>query len=446
MKNKKIISLSVAIVMILSMMTFSAGADTDTGGAATPPSEPLFESRISAADEIVITATVKSGPTPATITSSPAINLTRETFDTDGIEIKSFSVNGTTWRNTKGTGAGAKDTFSPSGFAKLLNREMTLHVANTTVDKSTKEPANLEENVPATIWVFPKSEKRPKIDKVAVNYLAFADNTGETAGEWTLLSKEDAERSAVRPSLPGGGFGPSPIQTAAIAQMAKLEIMIPTGVKSRQGPNDVWGVANYGSIPVRPLSLASRTATTTTTVTATMNMKAIERRDVYLIRQAPFVTEAANGDITGFTPASRARRINSVPEARGLKVPSVRFPKDNAVAPNNRITIPLRAGQTIITLATGSAIEAIPLFDGTLTQITTKPDAPRPVERGDTIVLFTRATARRPASHPIQFTIPSTGNARPTTWTSARPVEAPIEVPTDDPDDPDPDDPDGTDD
>ncbi|MCL2080934.1 MAG: InlB B-repeat-containing protein, partial [Oscillospiraceae bacterium] len=109
-----------------------------------------------------------------------SINLTKELFvKPETYTIVAFSIDGgKKWKAAKA------DTFSDTKFNKLLNKDLELQLSDKAIEKTTKQPGE-----GATIITFPKINKRPKMDKLVVNYVIGADATGATTGEWVLTEK-----------------------------------------------------------------------------------------------------------------------------------------------------------------------------------------------------------------------------------------------------------------
>jgi len=106
------------------------------------------------------------------------INLTKDTLAYPDTYIPAaFSVDGgNKWRAVK------PNTFSR--FARMLNKDLTLHLSEVTIDKKTKKPPSGTE-----IVKFAKIAKRPPALKLRVNYSLAADATGKTAGQWVVSEK-----------------------------------------------------------------------------------------------------------------------------------------------------------------------------------------------------------------------------------------------------------------
>ena len=194
-----------------------------------------------------------------------AINLTQETIKiADGYTVAAFSIDGgAKWKAAKA------DTFSAAKFNKLLNKDLTLHLSNKPIDKSSKKPAE-----DADIITFAKINKRPKIDKLVVNYLIGADVSGVTTGEWVLSAK--------------GGT-------------ASVKATIEVGVANGKTVDDKgWGRfagadGTANGISIMPLTGAKPAKT------------------VYFIRTAPKPAETAGGE---FTAASKSKKINVLGEQK----------------------------------------------------------------------------------------------------------------------------------
>jgi hypothetical protein len=319
------------------------------------------------------------------ISSAPAISLTFETWvDPDDFDVKSFSVDGgEKWRNVA---TGSKGTLSDAGIARLLNRGMTLHVANTPVDRATKQPAaNLsgEGGAAVTILTFPAIGRRARIDRFAINYLAFADPTGMTPGAWALVNRDDAAAEGTA------------LITAARTQMAKLEVAVPADGR-RFGQNECQDWRWFGATTT---GIAITALTTGSAITATTGRP---DRNPYFIRMAPQSPSADNENM--FIPASKARRIQVSGELKALRVPSIRNVKDGAN------TFAFRAGQVVVAVSSGTALTATET--GRAVHLQAERGTITLAPGGTTIVMWTAATARRPATHPITFTAVSTATTR----------------------------------
>jgi hypothetical protein len=106
------------------------------------------------------------------------INLTKDTLTYPNTYIPaSFSTDGgKKWRAVK------PSTFGR--FARMLNKDLTLHLSEASIDKKTKKPPSGTETV-----TFAKIAKRPPALKLRINYALAADVTGKTAGQWVLSEK-----------------------------------------------------------------------------------------------------------------------------------------------------------------------------------------------------------------------------------------------------------------
>ncbi|MCL2098997.1 MAG: leucine-rich repeat domain-containing protein [Oscillospiraceae bacterium] len=190
------------------------------------------------------------------------INLTKETFiKPDDYDIKSFSTDGgVKWKAAKA------DTFSDAKLNKLFNKELNLRISDTAIDKSTKQPGE-----GAVIVTFPKINKRPKIDKLVVNYAIGADASGATTGAWVLTVKD----------------GSSSVKNDIEVGLASGKTINNDGYGRFTGAN---GTKN--GITILPLTGAKPAKT------------------VYFIRNAP----KQSGSV--YTPASKARKINVLGEQK----------------------------------------------------------------------------------------------------------------------------------
>ncbi|MCL2099413.1 MAG: Ig-like domain-containing protein [Oscillospiraceae bacterium] len=190
------------------------------------------------------------------------INLTKETFiKPDDYDIKSFSIDGgTKWKAAKA------DTFSDAKLNKLFSKELNLRISDTAIDKATKQPGE-----GAVIVTFPKINKRPKIDKLVVNYAIGADASGATAGAWVLTVKD----------------GSSSVKNDIEVGLASGKVLDDYGYGRFTGAN-----GSKNGIAVQPLTGAKPAKT------------------VYFIRNAA----KQSGSV--YTPASKARKINVLGEQK----------------------------------------------------------------------------------------------------------------------------------
>ena len=100
------------------------------------------------------------------------LNLSTEKFAT-AMNYACYSTDGgTKWK------AGKK--LADKNIVSLLNKGMTLMIADK-YDTKTKKPAD-----DAAVYSFDEVGARPAAVKVKVDYAAYADDTGATAGQWAL--------------------------------------------------------------------------------------------------------------------------------------------------------------------------------------------------------------------------------------------------------------------
>jgi hypothetical protein len=304
-------------------------------------------------------------------------------FSTDG---------GNKWRAIKDDKALDKIFTPKNGQLGLLNKGMTLWLTNAEWDKTAKKPkVHLEDAVtaaacttdgcsshstaattvpnctivlakaavPATVVKFAVINPRPKHDKVGVNFLPFRDQTGDTAGRWTLTTKGE--------TIPAAGGLPA----AAVTRVNRFEITIPTGPKGKLNPaGEEWGKIAANGIAVMEF----------------VGPKA--ERSVYFVRQA--AAPGGAGGATSFTPASRPARIQASGE---LKEPKA--PKFNAKKP----TLKFKANTLIKFDApginAGAAVSGAPtvrFFSGKGEFTFAK------THNGRTAVIWNAASDKRPAS------------------------------------------------
>ncbi|MCL1820469.1 MAG: Ig-like domain-containing protein [Oscillospiraceae bacterium] len=141
---------------------------------------------------------------PGSGANGVSINLTQETITLGDYKPAAFSTDGgSKWKPVK-------DALGAAKFPKLLNKDMTLHLSDKPIEKSTKQPPE-----DATIVTFAAIEKRATAPKLTVNYEIAADKTGTMAGEWVLSEKGGTEAVkkdilvgvASGKNVDGNGFG-----------------------------------------------------------------------------------------------------------------------------------------------------------------------------------------------------------------------------------------------
>jgi hypothetical protein len=239
-------------------VTSNAAALTVTEAPAPPepPESPDPSKGIDySAPDITINGSGAAGVT---------INLTQETINLGDFTVAAFSTNGGgKWQAVR------SDTFGDARFSRMFNKDMELWLSDTAIDRSTKQPGE-----GAAIVKFAKINKRPKMEKFAVNYLIGTDRTGATSGSWVLTEKND---------------------TSSIK--AGIEIALANGrVPDENGYGRFIGVnGSTNGIAVMPISGTKPVRTT------------------YFIRQG------AGQSGSEFTAASKARRINVLGEQRPPK-------------------------------------------------------------------------------------------------------------------------------
>ncbi|MCL2099527.1 MAG: Ig-like domain-containing protein, partial [Oscillospiraceae bacterium] len=201
------------------------------------------------------------------------INLTKETITIpEAYTVLSFSTDGgITWKNLS-----KADVFSDVNFPKLLNKGLTLHIADTALNNTSKKP--VEENL--RIITFPSIKARPKAPALVINYELGADKTGRTAGYWLLTKRK--ETTAVKENIE--------IAAADAANKNKTVDKMGWGT-FREDDND-----NVKGIPVYELT----------------GTKAA--RTQYFIRSAP-----VKEDNSTYTPASKPKKIRASSELKPPK-------------------------------------------------------------------------------------------------------------------------------
>ncbi|MCL2096490.1 MAG: leucine-rich repeat domain-containing protein [Oscillospiraceae bacterium] len=124
-----------------------------------------------------ITAYATSGPNDE-LRAEFAINLSTERLIIpDYYTIRSYSIDGgRRWKRVSNP-----EMFNKVNFPRLLDKGMRLVLSDTDINPLTKQPYDN-----FTVVKFPQIAPRPKLFKLNVNYLLLADETGVTAGRWTL--------------------------------------------------------------------------------------------------------------------------------------------------------------------------------------------------------------------------------------------------------------------
>ena len=137
----------------------------------TPPTEPPTEQAPNPDDapKGSIDYSTPDLTVPGSV-SGFSINLTQETITIPATYSPTvYSVDGgAKWKPVK-------DALSDAKFQKLLSKDLTLHLSDEPIDKTTKKPGK-----DATIVIFPKINARPTAPAMAVNYAVAEDKTGYT--------------------------------------------------------------------------------------------------------------------------------------------------------------------------------------------------------------------------------------------------------------------------
>ena len=279
-------------------------------------------------------------PTPDRITQNASIfiDLTTETLHLDGRTIEAYSIR-TNNRGERVWRAGGA-SLTPERFVRMLNRDLDLWICFRDFNPNARKPQGSGDE--HNIIAFPAINRRPAAPRAVVNFEKRADLTGDTFGRWLLTTRV---RSGETPVIMGAG----------------LEIAVADAANRNRTPDsrgfgvfcaDADGVVH--GIPVLPLGLVNG------------NPRVV--RTSYLIRTAP----TANADGT-FTAAGRPRRINV---SSVLRAPNLRV--------NNNDILRVRANKSV-------------LMNGVVTSHATRQDIPVGGVTGN-IIIWTNATARRPAS------------------------------------------------
>ena len=203
-----------------------------TGGLYGIPGQEID---YSPREDVKIYPTNKSG----TKVETTYINMTQEKLVTD-MTIKCYSTDGgSKWKE-------AKSALNDKGFQKLLKKGMTFAIADKW-DSKEKAPAS-----DAVILTFPQTEKQATKPKFKIDYVTYADATGETTGQFILT---DAEGTAY----------------TANALRSTYEIGIASGKSLNEDGYGVWPVnggltiAKVESNKVQKTVYYVRVAATTTT-------------------------------------------------------------------------------------------------------------------------------------------------------------------------------------
>ncbi|MCL2083085.1 MAG: hypothetical protein FWH04_07620 [Oscillospiraceae bacterium] len=253
--------------------------------------------------EIIIPSTDAVAGTPAL----PTINLTLETIDLAGFVPAEFDI-GKGYKKIKPDKVA--DTFGAVKFPKMMNKELTLKLKNAAGEEV----------------VFPKINKRPKPQKLAINYLlgreavsCLADEaSGCFNGQWLLTTKvkkgETPEYLAIKPTLQIG--------LAALIPNAKDPSKPPKPGKTVD--ENGWGKFYRGDsgICVKPLPVAEKPKVLKTT---------------YFVRTAAKPDEEDGS----YWPASKAKKFKASSQLKkpkykiDLKKNIIKYKKDTYVSVND---------------------------------------------------------------------------------------------------------------
>jgi hypothetical protein len=253
----------------------------------------------------------------------------------------------------------------------LLNRELNLVISNAApaafVDKKPNTADFTDAQRAASgftttmnaVIAFPTVQARPRMDRVNVNFAiaGFAStNNANDPGRWTLATRE-----------------------GTAVNLALYEINTVFGSTARRATDlGEWGAfANATEAEgIRGIAVLEL---------PTGGARPRADRTAYWIRLAPVQAT--------LTPASAPRRVQASSELAPIRVPRVR-----PVRGTTDRTMALRQGQHyFVTSAAGVA--------GVVVRPEGRPE-PIGVSTGQVYTIWTAATARRPASQPIEFTIP----------------------------------------
>ena len=151
------------------------------------------------------------------------INLTTETLHTAaGYRVASYSVDGgVKWKALKDAAqnpADPKSPFHPTKLSKLFKSGKTteLWISEGVLAKNSAKQKVPGGDTPAAIVKFGKidaaDKNEVKANKLSVNYLINADNSGRTSGNWVL-----AQKKAEEASVAGILFGPAVVDSSGKA-------------------------------------------------------------------------------------------------------------------------------------------------------------------------------------------------------------------------------------
>lgn len=300
-----------------------------------------------------------------------SIDLAAETLEyllPEGTSIAAYSVNG--------GGKWTAKALSAGDISKLLNKECELWLA-TSFNSKAKKPTEgvlkvdevkdtdgkvttegVDAVIGATVIKFPKIAARPKATKMAINYgiANYADNTGETTGQWVLTAKNATDVDA--------------------AALAAVQIA-PATADGKKPENDTWGRFKAGQgINIKSTKAGDKPAKT-----------------VYLVRTAP-VADSATGN---YTPASKPYKVTASGQ---LAAPKLKADyKKEIIKPKAGMIVGVDlATSTAITYAKGDAaikdgfnISAILTLDDTFVNAMTLATAKKPASAVQEITLAPRA-------------------------------------------------------
>lgn len=206
-------------------------------------------------DDVKIYATLSG---TSTVTGG-AINMTQGKLETT-VSYACYSTDGgQKWK---------KGTLNDKQFEKLLNKGMTFCIADG-YDKKAKRPGD-----GAKIYVFPKTQAQPKAPKFKIDFTTFADATGETTGQYTLMLVDGSNATLIESSKIRSDY----------------EIGIVSGKTVNSDGYGVWPVS--GGLTIAGLE-GSKTQKTTyfikTQATATTPSSKVVKISVSGIQKAPNV-------------------------------------------------------------------------------------------------------------------------------------------------------------
>lgn len=297
------------------------------------------------------------------------INLTDETFATE-LEMKCYSLDGgTKWK--------AATSITDKLLASALNKGMTLVIADK-FDSKAKKPSD-----DATLLTFAEINARPKAPKMKINYMAYPNadpKDAATSWQWGFTDGTDILDAET---------------------LAKLDVGVAASDKKKVDANGYGSWPAKGGLNVGPLTLAGKQSTT-----------------IYFVRTAPVIAN------DGVTPASKAVKVT----AKGLqKAPNIKadYKKEILKAKKDMI---IYFGATAPSKLTALPKTAKTYEDYEGKSVVVDKDiakagidvSPYISEFPMTILVWTHATEKKPASAPQTIELAARGDIDAATLTVSK--------------------------